>query len=108
MSIIYLILAVGAGIAIDRAVIWDKDRAVTQERKYHIGTIHDLQNRLQKSNMERFAAERNRGNDVDPDDFIFTNPSFEEDFLCQGRAKTHIVRVGSLRRGERRLRTNPR
>lgn len=105
MSILYIVLAVGAGIAIDRAVIWDKERAVTQERKYHVNTINDLQNRLQRSNMERFAAERSRGHDVDPADYIYTNPRFEEEFLGKGHAKTRIVRTDSMQRSVRRPQT---
>lgn len=108
MSIFYIFLLVGIGIIIDRFVIWDKQRAVTEERRYHVGTIGDLQNRLQKSNMERFAAERSRGHDVDPDEYVYTNPNFEKEFLGTGHSKTHIVRVTSMRRSARRPQINRR
>lgn len=104
MNIFYIFLLVGIGIIIDRFVIWDKQRAVTEERRYHVATIGDLQNRLQKSNMERFAAERSRGHDVDPDGYVYTNPNFEAEFLGTGHAKTHIVHVGSMQRSARRPR----
>ena len=108
MNIFYMVLALATGILIDRAVIWDKYRAVTEERKYHVSTIKDLQNRLQKSNMERFATERSRGVDVDPDEFVYTNPNFEEEFLGRGYSKTHIVHSGSMQRSARRPQANAR
>lgn len=102
MTTLYIVLAMIAGIAIDRFVIWDKFRAVTEERLYHIDTIRDLQRRLQKTNMERFAEARERGDNPNPDELVFLNPDFETELRTFGRSASRVVRAGSMQRGQKR------
>lgn len=102
MNIMAIVLAVAVGVTLDRVVIWDKYRAVTEERRYHVDTIRDLQRQLQVSNLERFASARQSGEKADPDKFLYTNPNFEQEFLQSGRARTHIVRAASVQRGDKR------
>ena len=102
MNILAIVLAAAVGVTIDRVVIWDKYRAVTEERRYHVDTIRDLQRQLQVSNLERYANARQSGEKADPNKFLYTNPNFEQEFLEIGRARTHIVRGGSMQRSEKR------
>ncbi len=107
MTTLYIILALAAGIAIDRFIVWDKLRAVTEERMYHVDTINDLQRRLQKTNMERFAEARERGGNPNPDDLVFLNPDFESQLRQYGRSKSRVVRAGStqgtMQRSQKRV-----
>lgn len=96
MNILGFILALGAGIVIDRAVIWERDRAVIEERRAHVRTIRDLQARLQEANLERYAAEKSLGRDVKARNYLYANPNFEEDFLRYGRARTQIIPRGRV------------
>ena len=102
MTTLYIILALLAGIGIDRFIMWDKIRAVTEERLYHMDTIRDLQRRLQKTNMERYAEARERGDNPDPDALVFLNPDFESELRQYGRSVSHVVRTGSMQRGQKR------
>ncbi len=107
MTTLYIVLALIAGIGIDRFVMWDKLRAVTEERMYHVDTIRDLQRRLQKTNMERFAEARERGGNPDPDDLVFLNPDFENQLHQYGRAVTRVARAGTMQRSQRRPQGTP-
>lgn len=107
MTTLYIVLALFAGIGIDRFVMWDKLRAVTEERMYHVDTIRDLQRRLQKTNMERYAEARERGGNPDPDDLVFLNPDFESQLHQYGRSVTRVARAGAMQRGQRRPQGTP-
>jgi len=107
MTTLYIVLALFAGIGIDRFVMWDKLRAVTEERMYHVDTIRDLQRRLQKTNMERYAETRERGGNPDPDDLVFLNPDFENQLHQYGRAVTRVARAGTMQRSQRRPQGTP-
>ena len=107
MTTLYIVLALFAGIGIDRFVMWDKLRAVTEERMYHVDTIRDLQRRLQKTNMERYAEARERGGNPDPDDLVFLNPDFETQLHQYGRAVTRVARAGTMQRSQRRPQGTP-
>lgn len=107
MTTLYIVLALFAGIGIDRFVMWDKLRAVTEERMYHVDTIRDLQRRLQKTNMERYAEARERGGNPDPDDLVFLNPDFENQLHQYGRAVTRVARAGTMQRSQRRPHGTP-
>lgn len=76
------------GVAVDRLVTWDKDRAVIGEREYHIGTIRNLEKQLQITKMDNFAMKRERGEAVDVRDYVYENPEFEAEFSRIGHAKT--------------------
>jgi len=102
MITLYIILALIAGIGIDRLVIWDKYRAVAEERMYYADTVRDLQRRIQSVNMERFAEARERGDNPNPDDLVFLNPEFETQFHQYGRSVSRVARSGSVQRGQRR------
>lgn len=102
MNTLYIILAFIAGIGIDRFVMWDKMRAVNEERLYHVDTIRDLQRRLQKTNMERYAEARERGGNPDPDDLVFLNPDFEQQLQQYGRSVSRVARTGTMQRSQRR------
>lgn len=90
--VFWIILALASGVAIDRVVIWDKERAVTQERLYRIGTIRSLEKQLQITKMDNYAMKRERGENVDARDYVYDNPDFESDFLRTGHAKTTLRR----------------
>ena len=107
MTTLYIVLALFAGIGIDRFVMWDKLRAVTEERMYHVDTIRDLQRRLQKTNMERYAEARERGGNPGPDDLVFLNPDFENQLHQYGRAVTRVAREGTMQRSQRRPQGTP-
>ena len=104
MNAVLFIVAIVAGAFIDRMIVMDKTKAIAEERKYHLGTIRNLQYQLQRSNMERFAAEKARDENTDPRSFIYVNPDFESDFARFHRAKTRIetrkVPRGTPRNGE--------
>ena len=104
MITLYIILAVAAGIGIDRIIIWDKYRAVAEERMYYADTVRDLQRRIQTVNMERFAEAREHGENPNPDDLVFLNPEFENQLHQYGRPMSRVVRAGSMQRGQKRPR----
>ena len=88
----WIILALAAGVGLDRVVIWDKDRAVAREREYHIDTIGNLEKQLQVAKMDNYAMKRERGDSVDARDYVYENPHFESDFMRNGHAKTTLRR----------------
>ena len=88
----WIILAVAVGVGLDRVVIWDKDRAVTREREYHINTIGNLEKQLQMTKMDNYAMKRERGESVDVRDYVYENPDFEAEFVRNGHAKTTLRR----------------
>lgn len=88
----WIILALAAGVGLDRAVIWDKDRAVAKERKYNIETINSLEKQLQLTKLDNYALKREYGKTVDAKDYVYENPDFESDFAQNGHAKTILRR----------------